>query len=277
MEIISESSSFSREAREEKGESGGALFLWTLAIIVLIGLNAFSWIFCMYVFGNPEEPFNYNLLQKLERIDPLVEYTRVSAPRGKFFTAKELYAEQYGFEDKALGGFNRLLLRMYLKNFTIKSDAPPEFIYGTFKVQTVRNLTADDVFTQGLAIRAQADDFPAAYIDFVLPTETAAPVSHWKPGDVIEIDRGDTCAYVVHIERGDEEKVIISAFPLVAREYTPPEETVEGENKGLSTIQIRPPSVLNLASSFPLSNEPAPIAIPVTEPLPEGIDDPAAE
>ena len=270
MEIISESTSFSREAREETGESGGALFLWTVAIIVLIGLNAFSWVFCMYVFGNPEEPFNYNLLRKMDRIDPLVTYSSVSAPRGKFFTAKDIYAEQYGFETEAeLEGFNRLMLRVYLKNFTIKSNAPPEFIYGTFKVQTVRNLGPDDMFMQGLAIRAQAEDFPAAFVDFILPSESPNPVSHWNPGDLLEIDRGETCAYVVHVERGDEESIVISAFPLVSRAYEPPSAEGDEANQGLTKILIKPPEMLNLASKFPLSNPPAPMPRAEALPMPE--------
>ena len=78
MDFLTEHTDFSREAREEREDNIGSLFLWSVVIVVLLGLNAFSWIFCMYVFGNPEVPFNYQLLSKLDKLDPITGFEPVT-------------------------------------------------------------------------------------------------------------------------------------------------------------------------------------------------------
>ncbi|MCB1235518.1 MAG: hypothetical protein KDM91_10640 [Verrucomicrobiae bacterium] len=255
MEILSDHTSFSREAREEAEDTGaGNLFLWSVAIVVLLGLNAFSWIFCMYVFGNPEQPFCYRLLTKLDKLDPVGGFSPVTAPRGRFHGPKDLYTEVYALTEDQLEPYNAILKRLYLYNYRERDDV--KFISGTFFVESVRRLEAADIFPSGLAIRARAEDFPAAYVDLVLPSDNP-PDKHFKPGDVLEIEESATCAAVLNAAKLEEDRICFTAVPLVERKI----ETPAGE-----IISVKPPEKLNLGTGrWPLSDagidlaeEPAP-------------------
>ena len=246
MEIFTGQSSFSREAREKTGErQDDGLFLWILVILVLIGLNAFAWAFCMYVFGNPEVPFNYNLLTdpRIDRLAPLENYSPVSAPRGKFLNAKEFYGDQYRIKEKSLPGYNSILKRNFIKSYVGVPTSDTKFMRGTFKVEGVTLLTEDDVFPSGIAVRARAQDFPAALIDYVLPAEDV-PANTWQVGDVLEIERSSTCAAVVHIERLTDDEVCFTAVPIVEGEHQTP---------GGGVVKSRLPERINLTGTWPMS------------------------
>ena len=124
MEAVSEESSFSRNSREqdEGRHKSGSPILWIAAIAVLIGLNFASWVFCMIVFGKPERPLNYKLLTKLEKLDPIRGFMPVTAPRGKFHSAKDLYARIFTFRPNELRAYNGILKRNYLKNYIEVDD-----------------------------------------------------------------------------------------------------------------------------------------------------------
>ncbi|MBL9155390.1 MAG: hypothetical protein JNK37_23130 [Verrucomicrobiales bacterium] len=268
MEFLTEHSEFSREAREEREDNIGSLFLWSVVIVVLLGLNAFSWLFCMYVFGNPEVPFNYQLLTKLERLEPITGFKPVDAPRGKFHNVKDLYLEYYDFSDEKLNAYNGILKRFYLKNYLERNDV--RFVRGTFKVESARELTPDDVFPHGVAVRLQAEDYPAAHVDFVLPSPADAeiPAEHFRPGDVIQIQESATCAALVHIHRMEEDHVCFTVVPLVMRDYETPAGTA---------LKVAPPEWLNLGSGrWPVSDGPELVAKPLDVPTSEEPADPPA-
>jgi len=265
MEILSGQSSFSRETREEEGETGDAsnLFLWSIVIVVLMGLNAFAWIFCMYVFGNPEVPFNYQLLTKMEKLDPIEAFEPVTAPRGKFFTVRQLYGDVYEYENSELNVYNNILKRYYLYNYKERDDVT--FVSGRFQVLGVRALESDDVFPKGIAIRARALDFPAGYLDLVLPSTEPVPAHHYRPGDPLDLEESASCFVLLHVHRlGDPDEVCFTAVPLVKRDFQTPAGT---------TLSVHPPEWLNLETGrWPLSDEPEMKATPVS-PADENTED----
>lgn len=247
MEILSEHSVFSREAREERGEPTdlGTLFLWGAVILALLGLNAFSWIFCMYVFGNPEVPFNYKLLThpKIDRLDPIRGFEPVTAPRGNFQGARKLYTEVYDYTPEQINAYNGILKRHYLHNYKERDDVP--YLSGNFRIESVRELQPEDVFPSGLAIRAVAEDLPAAYLDLVLPSEKV-PAGHYKPGENLVVEESATCAALLHVQPLGEDKICFTVVPLVMREF----KTPSGE-----TIATKPPERLNLETGhWPISH-----------------------
>jgi hypothetical protein len=138
METLSDQSPFSRQSREQDDGRyvSGNLVLWLAVLAVLVGLNFASWSFCMWVFGQPEHPMNYRLLTKLERLDPIHGFTPVTAPRGKFVSAKDLYAQVYPFSDTELRAYNGILKRSYLKNYVELENVT--FLSGDFTVLSVR-------------------------------------------------------------------------------------------------------------------------------------------
>ncbi|MEQ1841323.1 MAG: hypothetical protein ABL994_13015 [Verrucomicrobiales bacterium] len=247
METISDQSAFSRRSREQDDGRyvSGNLILWIAVIAVLIGLNFASWSFCMWVFGQPEHPMNYRLLTRLEKLDPIHGFTPVSAPRGKFLQAKDLYAQVYPFSNTELRAYNGILKRYYLKNYLELENVT--FLAGEFTVLSVQKMGADDVFQSGLVIRGRSTSFPDAILDFALPATEVPESFRLAVGEIIKVEESSTCAAVLNIERLEDSSMIFTVVPLVDRIY----EFGEGakiEVKTMERIQIEP-------ERWPISDE----------------------
>ncbi|MGY8643358.1 MAG: hypothetical protein ACKVJU_19965 [Verrucomicrobiales bacterium] len=271
MEFLSEESDFSKKnSREDEdpNAAGGNLILWGVAIMVLLGLNAFSWIFCMFVFGHPEDPFCYKLLSKLEKVPEVKGFSPTTAPRGDFFSVKQMYAKIYPYTDGELKAYNDIKKRHYVKNFYERSDAT--FISGEFVVQNVRKLGENDVFPRGFAIRARAESFPDGLVDFVIPAgseDDLLPISEkeedegkqrepmklipipdrlYVAGEVLKIEESATCAVLLHIDRQENDEMVMTVVPVVNRAF----KAANG-----AELTSRPPQRLNLAAKrWPLSD-----------------------
>ncbi|MEM0969889.1 MAG: hypothetical protein AAGJ31_11100 [Verrucomicrobiota bacterium] len=120
MEFLSsDRSTFARQVRlasnRKKGNDG--LFFWAILLTTQVGLTAFSWTFCMYVFSQPEKAFNYGLLTRFEKLSPLRDFSPNTAPRGKFLTARDLYAQYHDYSARELRAASGLLRRQYVRNY----------------------------------------------------------------------------------------------------------------------------------------------------------------
>jgi hypothetical protein len=219
MDTLSDQSAFSRRAREqEEGRFvSGNIVLWIAVIAVLVGLNFASWSFCMWVFGQPEHPMNYRLLKRLEKLEPIRGFTPVTAPRGKFLSAKDLYAQVYPFSPTELRAYNGILKRHYLKNYHERDDVT--FLSGEFVVVSVREISEESVFPRGIAVRARSTNFPDAMIDLALPSPKPPAEFDLKPGQIFKVEESTTCAAVLHVDRRQDGIMVFTAVPLVARTY----------------------------------------------------------
>ncbi|MDF1862107.1 MAG: hypothetical protein P1U87_17965 [Verrucomicrobiales bacterium] len=217
MEAVSDESSFSRNSREqdEGRYRSGNLILWIAAIAVLIGLNFASWSFCMWVFGQPEHPMNYRLLTKLDKMDPIRGFLPFTAPRGKFYSAKDLYANVFPYNPTELRAYNGILKRHYLKNYLERDDVV--FLSGEFAVESVQEMGADDVFTSGIVIRGRSTTFPDVILDFALPSESPPETFGLKNGDIIQVPESSTCAALLHVDRRKDSVMVFTVVPLVTR------------------------------------------------------------
>ena len=65
------------------------LFGWTIAILLLTGLTLAAWLGSFYIFGQPERPDSYRLLQKLHKIEQPKRFQLTAAPPGEFLTARQ--------------------------------------------------------------------------------------------------------------------------------------------------------------------------------------------
>ncbi|MCG8598730.1 MAG: hypothetical protein MI807_01120 [Verrucomicrobiales bacterium] len=281
MEAVSGESSFSRNSREqdEGRYQSGSLILWIAAIAVLIGLNFASWSFCMWVFGQPEHPMNYKLLTKLEKLEPIRGFMPVTAPRGKFKSAKDLYASVVPFRPNELRAYNGILKRNYLKNYLEVDEIV--FLSGEFVVDSVQQMGEDDVFTSGLVVRGRSTTFPDVILDFALPSENPPATFAIKKGDVIQVPESSTCAALLHVERIDDAMMVFTVVPLVTR--TPATtsspilmsrkfelaENAEIELKTPPKIQIEP-------ERWPISEEVAPVEDEIEE-KPVGLGEKSGE
>ena len=249
MEFLSEESDFSKKnSREDEdpNAAGGNLILWGVAIMVLLGLNAFSWIFCMFVFGHPEDPFCYKLLSKLEKVPEVKGFSPTTAPRGDFFSVKQMYAKIYPYTDGELKAYNDIKKRHYVKNFYERSDAT--FISGEFVVQNVRKLGENDVFPAGseddlLPISEKEEDEGKQREPMKL---IPIPDRLYVAGEVLKIEESATCAVLLHIDRQENDEMVMTVVPVVNRAF----KAANG-----AELTSRPPQRLNLAAKrWPLSD-----------------------
>lgn len=260
MEAVSGESSFSRNSREqdEGRYTSGNLILWIAAIAVLIGLNFASWSFCMWVFGQPEHPMNYKLLTKLEKLDPIHGFLPFTAPRGKFNSAKDLYAQVYPFNESELRAYNGILKRYYLKNYIERDDVT--FLSGEFLIESVQEMGAEDVFQSGIVIRARSTNFPDVVLDFALPSEETPDVFELSVGSTFRVEESQMCAALLHVERLKDTTMIFTVVPLVTKspsantDEPPGAKTYDfGEN---AIITVRTPEMIQIdPERWPISEE----------------------
>jgi hypothetical protein len=264
-----------RSAYSSRGATGKpadtGLFWWTIIITLLLGLAIASWFFSIYVFTYPEVPFNYKLLNRLHKLDPLKKFENKEVPTGKIYGPKAAFQEFDRLTDKQLQEKSKLLRRSYLTNYRAIEDKPI-YMRGDYKIYQVRPLTSEDVFPSGLIVRAQAIEavegvpmeFPNTIIEFVFPTNGPA-MAAFNVGDVLTIDQRSIYskeapdkkadgrkffASMVNLERLPQHKLIFTLVPLV---YGACE--VNGDRD--SRLSMEPPAKLNLEGHWPITEEAA--------------------
>lgn len=243
--LSSDRSTFSRQVRlatHRKAEDNG-LFFWTVLITILTGLTAFSWIFCMYVFHQPEKAFNYSILTRCKKIKPLIDYDPSNAPRGKFHTAKDLFAAYHGFTPRELREVSSLLRRRYVLNFRgVDSVA---YVQGPFRLSEIKNLTPKDIFPAGLALRGQSENYPNIEIEYLIPA-SKLPAVHYdlEVNQILEIGTSSTCAAVVNVAQVNEDRLLVTAVPIVYGTH---------ETAARTEIVMDAPKTLNLYGPLPVT------------------------
>ncbi len=238
---------------EEPPPRRPAYFWWLLANALALCFAIVSWSFCLYVFGNPEFPRNYEILGKLGRLPKLKRYTVLDVPNGNAFAPKELYKKYFGITSGDMVRVNSLLMRNYLTNF----DSPLLLTYveGDYQVTDVRRLAKADFFNPGVVIRAQAlvkpDDFtkPAPYpvfIEYLFPTDQSAAAGYFKQGDILSVKKSPNCAAVVHVSKvinDDEPALLLTVIPIAYGSY---------QIGDAASFTIEPPEKLRPAAGFPV-------------------------
>ncbi len=222
-----------------------AYFWWVLANALALCFAVVSWFVCLQIFGNPENPRNYQILGKLSRLPVLKRYTVLDVPNGNALAAKELYKRYFGYTEEQRVRANSLLMRNYLTNF----DRPLLLTYveGDYQVEKVRLLGAGDFLNPGIVIRAQAlvkpDDFtkPMPYpvfIEYIFPTHQTEAASSFKVGDILGVKKSPNCAAVVHVSKiinDDEPALLLTVIPIAYGSY---------QLGDTGSFQIEPPAKL---------------------------------
>ncbi len=246
MEFLSsDRTTFSRQVRLASPRHGvqNEAVIWAAIITILAALCAFSWTFCMYVFGRPEKAFNYNLLIDLEKLPPLKDYQPGNAPRGKFHTPRDLYQLYYNNTPRALRALSAVLRRQYVTNFNGVERVT--YLRGNYLIQHIHRLGPGDVFPSGLVLRGQSEDYPNVLVEYVLPTPVV-PEPHYDPKSkaVFEVGTSSICAAVINVSQVDEDKLIFTAVPIVYGSH----ETSSG-----TVMMLEPPERLNLYGMLPIT------------------------
>jgi hypothetical protein len=239
-------SGYSKSGRPVNAPAGGGdpyLFWWTIVIFIMLGLATFSWFFSLYVFNHPEKPKNYRLLTKFKKIEPLTAFSERTAPKGKFFSPKEIYGKFFNYTDIELEAQNAIYKRGYIQNFY---DLSPTYLKGKFIIYKTEELGPTSTFPSGLVVRAKDPEFPNVSVEFIFPSE-ALPKTRMSYGEQITVTTNDLFACLLHISRLPEDSLCFTVVPLnAAHRYVQ-------ENQ--ETIAIQPPELLNMAGAWPITDE----------------------
>lgn len=220
---------------------GGDMFWWSIAITLLMGAATFSWIFSIMVFKYPEKPFNYNLLTRLKKLEPVAEFDPLSVPRGEYLDSKKLLSKYYYLNTDQLRVKNDLLKRAYILNF---KDESPDYVKGTFNVLSSRPLDDKDVMSSGWVVRGRSVDLEDVEVEMIFPGHDIKK-SPYQDGQTFTLDNKSTFAALLHVGRGVNDAICATLVPIVYGEFA-----LDGEKK----VMLAPPGRLNLAARWPITD-----------------------
>lgn len=231
--------------RRQPAPGSGNLFLWSVFLILLLGLAMASWIGTFSVFGHPERPYAYRILRKIKKLDPPQRFKTNAAPPGKFQAPEELFTRFAALSDFDLRQANVQLTRDYLRNFQQTTAAVP-YLMGRFHVLRAIPLDKEDIFPGGAAVLAVATDYPQLLIELILPSDPATGARLAESvltGFGLELRRTYDLSAVVHVARLPDQRLQATVVPLAYRNmmlrksgvafavYTPGEITLPGTTK----------------------------------------------
>jgi len=223
------------------------LFLWTILILILIGVAFACWLGSFYVFGHPEEARSYAILKKLKKIEAPRRFDVTAAPQGKFLTAQEAFAKFSTLTPLDLERENAELLRIYIKNYTETKKLVP-YLRGKFDVIQAEELQPSDLFPMGTVALMQASDYAQVVVEHVFPAtgpNLAASKRLLVPGHPFNIQKTYDVTAIVHVERLADGRMLLTAVPLHYPSYA---VTI-----GSGTFASEPPLDLNVAAGLPIS------------------------
>src|SRR5437867_11499191 len=221
-------------------------FAWTVAILLLTGAAFAAWLLSFYIFGQPERPESYRVLQKLHKVDPPKRFELTAAPAGEFLTAKQLYDRYMGMGSSELARANAELARNYIRNYQQVRGLVP-YVVGRYTIVATRELGPDDVFTSGMVALTNAIDSGELLMEHLYPARPEVlplMMQTLNPGLEVKLERTHDISAVIHAERLADGRIMITAVPLLYGSYT--------VTRGLGTFRLEPPLSLNLAAGWPL-------------------------
>lgn len=232
------------ETTEPKGRDN--LFLWTVFILLLIGLAFVCWLGSFYIFVHPENPKAYKFLQKLKKLEAPQRFEVTAAPPGEFLTPQKLFERYSKFTRLELENENAELIRTYIKNYR-ETKKLVTYVTGRYVILDSYDLKNTDVFPTGVVALAQAADFPQIVIEHVYtssPRNVPALRSMLQTGLDIKLEKTNDLSAVVHVERIPDGRLQLTVVPLLYGVYA--------LSQGAGTFGLEPPPSLNMDPGLPV-------------------------
>jgi hypothetical protein len=226
-------------------------FAWTVAILLLTGAAFAAWLASFYIFGQPERPDSYRILQKLHKVEPPKRFELTAAPAGEFLTPKQLYDRYVSMGATSLAKTNAELTRNYIRNF-LQVRGLVTYVVGRYVVMESRDLGPRDVFTSGMVALTTAVDQGALLMEHLYPADPQALPLMRKTlvqGLEVRFERTHDLSAVIHAERLNDGRIMITAVPLLYGTYT--------TANAVGTFTLDPPLSLNLQAGWPVFKEQA--------------------
>jgi hypothetical protein len=223
------------------------LFGWTVFILLLCGFAVACWIGTFYVFNHPEQPFNYQLLTKLNKLEPPKRFELTAAPAGEFLGADKLLEKYGAMTAPQLTEESNGLLRSYLRNYDHQIGKVP-YVIGKFTVLDAFVTGENQYFGTGMMVLAQSNEVPTIYIEQIFPAEKQDLPAMQRilvTGLGLELRRSYDLSSVAHITNLGDGKLLFTCVPLLYGSY----------GQIGSSFQLEPPRVLYVKAGLPMVNE----------------------
>jgi hypothetical protein len=223
------------------------LFGWTVFILLLCGFAVACWIGTFYVFNHPEQPFNYQILTKLNKLEPPKRFELTAAPAGEFLGADKLLEKYGAMTAPQLVEESNDLLRSYLRNYDHQIGKVP-YVVGKFTVLDAFVTGENQYFGTGMAVLAQSNDMPTVYIEQIFPAEKQDLPAMQRilvTGLGLELRRSYDLSAVSHIANLGDGKLLFTCVPLLYGSY----------GQIGSSFQLEPPRVLYVKVGLPMVNQ----------------------
>src|SRR6202162_5948666 len=224
-------------------------FAWTVAILLLTGFAFAAWLGSFYIFSQPERPDSYRILQKLHKIEPPKRFELTSGPPGEFLSAKQLYDRWNAMGNAEFAKTNAELARNYIRNFQQVRGLVP-YVAGRYVIEDARELSSSDLFTSGMVALTDSIENPELLMEHLYPAEPqAVPMIQQAltTGFELKLDRAHDLSAVIHVERFNDGRIMLTTVPLLYGTYT--------VMRGTGTFSLEPPLSLNLEAGWPLFKE----------------------
>jgi len=221
------------------------LFGWAVFILLLCGFALACWIGTFYIFTHPEEPFNYQILAKLKKLDPPKRFELTAAPTGEFLAPDKLLAKYGAMTAWQLDEESKNLLRVFLRNYDHQVGRVP-YLTGKFTVLDSFPFSSNKFFDSGVAVIAQSVDVPTIYIEHLFPASPEhlpAMQRTLTTGLGIELRRSYDLSAIIHIDNLGGARLLFTCVPLLYGPY--------GTTQGGSGFQLDPPKMVNLKAGLP--------------------------
>ena len=225
-------------------EGSDGLFGWTVVILLLCGVAVVCWIGTFYVFDHPEQPFNYQLLAKLNKVAPPKRFELTAAPGGEFLGPDKLLERFGAMTSAGLLEESNNLLRSYLRNYDHQVGKVP-YVTGKFTVLDAFPMTGSQYFGTGVVALAQSNDVPTIYVEAIFPAPTEQLASMQRvlvTGLGLELRRSFDLTAIVHITNLGGGRLLFTCMPLLYSSY----------GQSGSSFQLEPPPALYVKSGLPL-------------------------
>jgi hypothetical protein len=222
------------------------LFGWAVFILLLCGFALACWIGTFYIFTHPEEPFNYQILAKLKKLDPPKRFELTAAPTGEFLSPDKLLSKYGSMTASQLDEESKSLMRAFLRNYDHQVGKVP-YLIGKFTVLDSYPLSPGKFFDSGIAVVAQSVEVPTIYIEHLFPAAAehlTAMQRTLATGLGIELRRSYDLSAIVHIDNLGGGRLLFTCVPLLYGPY--------GTTQGGSGFQLDPPKAVNLKAGLPV-------------------------
>lgn len=222
------------------------LFLWTVFILLLVGLAFGCWLGSFYVFGHPEQPRPYRLLKKLGKIDAPKRFEVTQAPQGDFLSPQRAFDRYSIMSRLELERENAELLRNYIKNYR-ETKKKVVYLTGRYEILNSYELQKSDLFQVGVVALAQSIDTPQVLVEHVYPApvqKVPALRTMLQTGLDLKMERTLDLGAVIHVERTFDGRLQFTVVPLLYGTYA--------LKQGVGTFSLEPPLDLNIGAGVPI-------------------------